>query len=92
MPFLLALGGILLDYVTTTLGLSMGFAEAYLRYNPLWAFLYFEGALAILVVGLPRKKPWTYCITGFALTTYLAPFNNLLVILGLFAGLPLPRI
>ena len=81
-----------MDYVTTSMGLRLGFSETQPHYHPLWAFLYFEGTLAILAVGLPRKRPWTYCLHGFALATYLAPLNNLLVILGLFAGLPLPPI
>jgi len=87
LPFLLALGGVISDYITTTIGLSMGFYETHLAYNPLWALLIFWGAIALLVLALPRKKPWTLGINGLALISYLGAVNNTLVILGLFPGL-----
>jgi len=90
LPFLLALGGVVSDYVSTTIGLSRGgFYETHLGYHPVWALLIFWGAIAILTWTLPRKKPWTLGINGLAFASYLGAINNTLVILGLFPGLML---
>jgi len=87
LPFLLALGGVISDYTTTVIGLSLGFYETHPNYHPVYALLIFWGAIAILTVTSPRKKPWTLGINGLALASYLGAVNNILVILGLFAGL-----
>ncbi len=88
LPFLLALGGVISDYATTTIGLSMGgFYETHAAYSPVWALLIFWSAIALLTLALPRKKPWTLSIHGIALASYLGAVNNTLVILGLFSGL-----
>lgn len=87
LPFLLAFGGVILDYVTTRIGVNMGFHEVHPHYSPFWALLYFLGAVTILTFALPRKKPWIYSIIGLALLSYLGFFNNILVILGVFPGL-----
>jgi hypothetical protein len=87
LPFLLALGGIILDYVTTTVGLSMGFYETHPQYHPVWALLYFWGFLTLLTLSLPREKPWTLTINGLALAPYIGFVNNILVILGIFSGI-----
>jgi len=86
-PFLLALGGVVSDYITTNIGLGIGFYETHPQYHPVWALLIFWGALAVLTLTLPRKKPWNLSIHGLALTSYLGAINNTLVILGLFPGL-----
>jgi hypothetical protein len=44
MPFLISLGGVVFDYWTTTIGLSMGFVETHPQYHPF-------KALAIFVQG-----------------------------------------
>jgi len=88
LPFLLALGGVISDYVTTTIGLSLGgFYETHPGYHPFWALLIFWGAITILNLTLPKRKPWTIGINGLALASYLGAVNNILVILGLFPGL-----
>jgi hypothetical protein len=87
LPFLLALGGVVSDYVTTTIGLGMGFYETHPQYHPFWAILCFWGALTILTLALPRKKPWTLCVNGLASASYLGFVNNALVILGIFPGI-----
>jgi len=86
-PFLLALGGVVSDYVTTTIGLGMGFYETHPQYHPFWAILYFWGVITILTVALPKKRLWTLCINGLASASYLGFVNNALVILGIFPGI-----
>jgi len=87
LPFLLALGGVVSDYISTIIGLSLGFHETNPQYHPLWALLYFWGVLAILTVALPRKKTSTISVNGLALASYIGAINNVLVMLGIFQGL-----
>jgi hypothetical protein len=89
LPFLLALGGIITDYVTMTIGLNfcIGLYETNPQYSPIWALLIFWGAITVLTLMLPKKKPWTLSINGLALASYLGAINNTLVILGLFSGI-----
>ncbi len=88
MPFILALCGIITDYLTTTMGLNFftGFRETNASYSPIWAILYFWGAIAVLTMTLPRKRPWSWGTTGLALASYFGAVNNVLVIMGLFPG------
>jgi len=89
LPFLLALGGGVSDYVTTTIALTMctGLYETHPQYSPVWALLIFWGAIAVLTLALPKEKPWTLSINALALASYIGAVNNTLVILGLFPGL-----
>ncbi|MEM2110806.1 MAG: hypothetical protein QXX08_02890 [Candidatus Bathyarchaeia archaeon] len=89
LPFLLSLGGVLLDYLTTTIGLSLGFYETHPAYHPLKALFVFWGAITLLVLLLPKEKLWKISINGVALISYLGFVNNTLVILGIFQGLPI---
>jgi len=86
-PFFMAFCGVLSDYLTTMLGLGMGFCEACPKYNPVWALAAFLGSIAILTLALPRKRPWNLCAIGLASASYLGVANNILVILGIFAGI-----
>jgi len=87
LPFVLAIGGIALDYVSTVIGLGMGYREIHPQYSPIWALLYFLGALAILALTLPEGRIWRLAKTALALASYLGFVNNILVILGVFPGL-----
>jgi len=87
LPFLLALGGVITDYVTTTIGLSMGFFETNPQYHPFSALLVFWGAVTVLTLVLPKKRTWIVVANGLALSSYIGVANNALVILGLFSGL-----
>lgn len=88
-PFLIALGGVLSDYATTTYALNFrtGLYETHPQYSPLWALLIFWGAIGILTIALPKKKPWNLSINSLALASYLGAINNIFVILGLFSGI-----
>jgi len=88
-PFALSLGGVLSDYVTTTMGLGLGFYETHPQYHPVSALLIFWGAITLLTLTLPKKNPWRLSVYGFALAPYLGAVNNLLVILGVSSGLVL---
>ena len=85
-PFLQVLGGVLSDYVTTTMGLSMGFCETNLEYNPVVSLLVFFAATAILTLAVPRKRPWNLSFYAIGAASYLGAINNVLVMLGLLSG------
>jgi len=87
MPFAISLGGVVSDYVTTTIGLSLGFVETHITYSPIWALTIFWVAVSVLSLSLPRKKIWYLAINGLASASYLGFVNNTLVILGVFSGL-----
>jgi hypothetical protein len=86
-PFLFTLGGIILDYESTTIGLSIGFIETHPQYHPVWALLYFWGAMVVFTLLIPKRKICKFSLYGFTLFSYLGVLNNILVILGLFPGL-----
>jgi len=88
-PFILSLGGVLADYVTTTIGLGLGFTETHPQYHPLTALAIFWGAITVLTLTMPRRSPWNLAVHGIALVSFLGGVNNLLVILGVFPGLPI---
>jgi len=89
LPFLIALGGVLADYATTTIALNFctGLHETHAMYSPVLALAIFWTAISVLTLALPKKKPWTIGINGLALASYIGAVNNTLVILGLFTGL-----
>ena len=86
LPFLLALGGIISDYVSTTVGLSMGFYETNPQYHPVWALLYFWGTIAMFALFMPKRKVRMLSVYVLAMASYLGIVNNTLVILGVFPG------
>lgn len=88
-PFLVSLVGVLSDYVTTRIGLSLGFYETHPQYHPILALLVFWGTLTMLMLTLPKKRPWNLSLHGLALWSFLGAVNNILVILGIFPGLVL---
>jgi len=87
VPFILALGGIVSDYISTIIGLGMGFYEIHPQYHPLWALLCFWGAITIMTLTLPKGRIWKLTENGLALVSYLGFFNNILVICGVYPGL-----
>ena len=80
-PFILSLGGIITDYITTVIGLSLGFTESHPQYSPINAIIIFWGCIALLHVTLPKSKIWRLNIQILALVSYLGTINNLLVLL-----------
>jgi len=87
LPFLLTFGGVISDYITTNIGLGLGYYESQPNYHPLLALLVFWGITAILVLLLPRERSWRRSINTLMLTSYLGAVNNALVILGIFPGI-----
>ena len=81
MPFILSLGGVLSDYATTSVGLSLGFRETHPQYSPIYALIIFWGCLAILHLTLPKSWIWRLNMHILALASYLGAINNLLVLL-----------
>lgn len=79
-PYLTTLTGILLDYLTTTIGLNMGFQETNLLYHPATALLIFWGTLTLINKTIPQKNIITITQTLLTVTTFLAPLNNTLLI------------
>ena len=81
-PFILSSGGVLLDYLTTTIGLNLGFQESCQGYHPLKALFVFWGIIAGLSLVLPREKKWEISINAVSLLSYVGAVNNLLVLSG----------
>lgn len=86
VPFAISALGVLLDVLTTVIGLSKGYYETHPNYNPIWALLIFWSLIAVTRF-LPRNR----FVTVFTLVLSTAPFlgaiNNSLVISGVFGGL-----
>jgi hypothetical protein len=87
IPFLLACGGVVADYLSTRIGLRMGFVEAHLHYHPLYGLTFFLSLIAVLTILLPRKQRFRLVTLGVAFLSYLGIINNTLVILGWFPGI-----
>jgi len=87
LPYLISLVGVLSDYLTTTLGLDLGFYESNPFFNTLLAVAIFWGTLAFLNLMLPKGKVWTVSKDIFVLVSFLGAINNTLVIAGVFPGL-----
>ena len=86
-PFLLALGGVLTDFLTTQVGLTIGLHEANPNYHPVYACVIFFTVLYLLTKLLPPKKLWKRLTMGIALLSYFGTIHNLFVLLGVFPGL-----
>ena len=87
LPYLISLLGVLLDYLTTTIGSGLGFYESYPSFNPLLALAIFWGTLAFLNLMLPRRRVLAVSKDIFVLVPFLGAVNNTLVITGVFPGL-----
>lgn len=87
LPFLISLAGIIADNLTTRIGLSLGFYETHLQYQPVYALIIFWSALTLLTLTLPKGKFWGITKNALASAAFLGSVNNTLVILGLFSGL-----
>jgi len=86
MGFPLALLGVVCDWVTTQIGLGMGFYETHPAYHPVTALAFFWGALVFLHLALPRGRKWDAAILVLACWSFLGAVNNTLVILGVSSG------
>jgi len=86
LPFLKVFGGVISDYVTTAVGLGMGFCEVNPKYNPILSLLVFFVVTAVLVLTVPKGKPWSLSLKGIAMASYFGAINNALVISGLLSG------
>ncbi len=86
-PFIISLAGVAFDYLTTSIGLNLGFYETHPQYHPLTALAIFWGALAALTLILPKKGAWQMSKNVLASIAFLGAANNTLVILGVFPGL-----
>ena len=87
LPFLISLAGIIADYLTTRIGLNLGFYETHLQYQPTYALIIFWSALTLLTLTLPKDKFWGMMKNALASVTFLGFINNTLVIFGIFSGL-----
>ena len=85
-PFLQVLGGVISDYVTTAMGLGLGFCESNPEYNPVVSLLIFFAITAILTLAVPRNRPWNLSFHVIGAASYLGAINNVLVMSGLITG------
>lgn len=86
-PFIISLIGIIADYVTTTIGLGLGFYETHPQQNPFYAIIIFWSALILLTLTLPKTRFWEATKNILASASFLGSLNNTLVILGIFSGI-----
>jgi len=86
MGFPIALLGVVCDWITTQVGLGMGYYETHLMYHPVLALVIFLTAIIFLLTVLPRGRRWDYAIYFLASWSFLGAVNNTLVILGVFGG------
>jgi len=87
VPLLISWFGCNLDAVSTQVGLSMGFYETHMQYNPVIALLIFVVANIVLAVSLPDTKKFNVAKCIFAAFSFFGVVNNALVILGIFGGI-----
>ena len=85
--YVVAFLGCVSDYITTRIGLGMGFYETHLQSSPLLSMGIFVGAITILAFTLPRSPKWKLCTIFLATWSFLGAANNILVIFGVFGGL-----
>lgn len=85
-PFLQVLGGVISDYLTTAVGLGMGFCESNPEYNPVVSLLVFFAIIAVLTLAVPRNRPWNLSFYVIGAASYLGAVNNVLVMSGLLSG------
>lgn len=90
-PYIIALCGVLCDYASTVVGLSMGFVETHPEYHPITALVIFFAAVTVLKLTMPKGK-WQIAPLFIAAFSFLGAVNNILVILGVFPGLVIPNI
>ena len=86
-PFLTSLGGVVTDFATTRIGLSLGFFEAHPQYHPATALIIFWGIIAAMTLISPKKNGLNLYALLISVYSYLGTVSNTLVILGLFTGL-----
>ena len=86
LPYLFSIAGVLLDYLTTNIGLGLGLRETNPLYNPVLALTIFWGMLTFLNLTLPKKDLWNIGKNILVLASFFAAFNNILVIAHVFWG------
>jgi hypothetical protein len=87
LPFFMALGGIVSDFISTTVGLGLGLCETNPQYNPVWALIIYWGVIMILYLTCYQRKSWLLGANVVALTSYLGVINNTLAIMGVLPGI-----
>lgn len=77
LPFFISFSGCILDYISTSIGLSLGFYETHLTYSLLNALIIFTVANSILYY-LPHLMKYKIIFSSFS---YLGFVNNIYVLL-----------
>ena len=86
--YVIAFFGSAADYVTTRIGLGMGYHETHPYYSPFLSIAIFFSTITLLALILPKAPRWTRWIVFFLSSwSFLGAVNNTLVILGVFGGL-----
>lgn len=84
LPFLISLCGIASDYITTQIGLSLGFYELNPQYHPLKALLLFWGISGFLSFSFRNQRKWRIAINLLMFTSWFGGIHNLLKIFFVF--------
>lgn len=89
-PFIISVTGCLLDWISTQVGLFLGYVETHLTYSLInalffWVFICFALEMGYRIVGMPG---WFLNVAILISTVSFIGFvNNTLVIIGVFGGL-----
>ena len=86
MALSIALLGVISDWITTQVGLGMGYYETHLMYHPVLALAIIWTPIMFLLMVLPRDGRWDYAIYFIASWSFIGAVNNILVIMGIFSG------
>jgi hypothetical protein len=87
MAYIVAFIGVSLDFVTTMIGLNLGFHEAHAQYHPLIALAFFWTVIFVVETALSKHKVNKYPSIIFAVFTFIGAVHNTLVIMGVTKGL-----
>ena len=81
LPFIISFLGVAADFITTTIGLNIGFYETHPQYHPLKALAIFWIASLILTYTLPEGRKWSLARVLLATASFTGALSNILVIL-----------
>ena len=78
MALSIAFLGVVSDWITTQVGLGMGYYETHLMYNPVLALAIIWTAIIFLLMVLPRGGRWDYAIYFLASWSFIGAREDMI--------------
>ena len=78
-PFIIMVAGVTSDYVSSLIGISVGYVETHPNYSPLNALIIFTLALAILMLFFWRNRTTRIFVWACSIIPFIGIIHNLLV-------------